>query len=70
MQHHSSRVIPLDSGNRRARRQVDALLAEAEEYLAAARAGQLVHTHGAHLALVRAVAIVLEHRLDAEEVAC
>lgn len=62
-------IASTTAAHRRARREVAALVAEAVEHLAVVRAGEFVYVHGAHLALVRAVRIVLDHRLDVEELA-
>jgi len=62
-------VTRIDARNRRARREVGALVESALRHLAAVQAGDLVYVHGAYLDLARAVGLVLEHRLDAEEVA-
>ena len=58
------RIRPSAAARRRDRREVVALVESAMEHLAAVRAGELVYIHGAYLDLIRAVHIVMDHRLD------
>lgn len=59
------RLIRLDAGSRRARRQFDALVAEARAEVVAAEAGDLDAIWSAHRALTRAVGLLLDGRWDA-----
>ena len=63
-------IRPSAVARRRARREIAALVDSALSDLAAVQAGELVHVHGAYLDLGRAVALVLHHGIDAEELAC
>lgn len=58
-------VTRLDLDSRRQRRELDMLLAEAREAIIAAEAGDLTAVYAAHLAISRAVVLMLKFAWDA-----
>lgn len=54
-----------DYSERRARRQLDNLVAEAQMHLSAVAGGDLRALYGAHHLVSRAIVIMLRHRWDA-----
>ena len=65
-----STVTRLDARKRRARRDFDGLMALAQIELGAIAGGDLAGFWGLHRAVNQALGLELEHRLDAEGVAC
>ncbi len=70
VRHSPARVVairPSATATRRARRQVDELVASAAEELAAVQGGDLVQIHGAVIDVLRAVRIVVAFGLDLDD---
>ncbi len=61
----ATNITHIDLEGRRQRRELDLLLVEARQAIVAAEAGDLGGVYLAHLALTRAVSLMLAHAWDA-----